>query len=148
MYGGEKSENFQNFFMFGNDPKRLPASSMPLFSPKFDRFHPFLDPILRHAVGNLAVFWPHHAQKTAIFSKIHFNVRCDVNLEFSHGVSNIFWNKSLCNKCFWKQSEPLRCRLARDAAQFPTPKLPHKKGRGEGVCMGVKKVKFFRNVYS
>ena len=91
MYGGQKSECFfEFFFMFGNDPKRLPTSSMPLSSPKIDRFHPFLDPILRHAVGSLAVFWPHHAQKTAIFSKIRFHVRCDVNIEFSHGVSNIF----------------------------------------------------------
>ena len=42
-----------------------------------------------------------------------------------------FWNKSLNGKCYWKQSEPLRCQLARDTAQFPTQKWPHKKGRWE-----------------
>ena len=51
---------------------------------------PILDPILRHAVGNLAVFWPYHAQKTAFFSKIRFYVRWVIKIEFSDGVSNIF----------------------------------------------------------
>ena len=59
-----------------------------------------------------------------------------------------FWNKSLYRKCFWKQSEPSRCRLDRDTAQFPTPKWPHKKGRWEGQRVhGGQKIEIFSKFF-
>ena len=90
VHGGRKSEILSNFFYVWKWSQKASHIIHATFLTQIRPSSPILDPILRHAEGNLAVFWPHHAQKTAIFSKIRFHVRCDVNIEFSHGVSNIF----------------------------------------------------------
>ena len=95
-------------------------------------------------MGNLAVFWPHHAQKTAFFSKIRFNVSCDANTEFSHGVSNIFGINPYIESVFGSNPSLLGVDWIEIQLNFQ-PRNDHARrvGGRVGVCMGSKKCIFF-----
>ena len=72
--GGQKSENFSNFFV----RKWSQKASRIIYTTFFAEIRPIsprFEPILWHVWGDLAVFWLYHAHKTAFFlEKIFFPV--------------------------------------------------------------------------